>query len=273
MVHYRCDFMFLALDQLINLAAKWRYMYGDNAGTVPIVIRAIIGQGWGQGATHSQNLASVLAHFPGLNVVMPATPVDAKGVICAALVADGPTVILEHRALYETEGEVPEHWCEPMQAVRMRDVADVTVGCDLTIVATSSMVNEAVKAADFLALVDPGLSVDVINAVSIRPLNTLMILDSVRKSGHLIVADGSWEMCGFASEVAALAAERLPGTKIKRITWPNCPCPTSYALEKQFYPTADDIVAAARDMLRPGIPKGLIADEAFDRRPEFVGPY
>ena len=104
----RNDFLFLGFDNLINLAAKWRYMFNGNAGNMPIVVRAVIGKGWGQGATHSQSLHATLAHFPGLTVVMPAFPDDAKGLTIAALQHDGPVVILEHRALYGIEGEVPE---------------------------------------------------------------------------------------------------------------------------------------------------------------------
>src|SRR5215510_10417185 len=111
-VHPRNDFMFLSFDNLINLASKWRYMFMGRAGNVPIVVRAVIGKGWGQGATHSQSLQAPLAHFPGLTVVMPAFPRDAKGLIIAALRHHGPVVILEHRALYASEGEVPEA-CEP----------------------------------------------------------------------------------------------------------------------------------------------------------------
>src|SRR5438105_9347402 len=106
-VHPRNDFMFLAMDQMFNLAAKWRYMFGDKSG-VPVVFRGIIGRGWGQGATHSQSLQSVFAHFPGLYVAMPASPADAKGLLVSALRGDGPVVLLENRALYELEGEVPE---------------------------------------------------------------------------------------------------------------------------------------------------------------------
>ena len=107
-VHPRNDFMFLSFDNLINLAAKWRYMFMGRAGTVPVVVRAVIGKGWGQGATHSQSLQAPLAHFPGLSVVMPAFPSDAKGLTIAALQHDGPVVILEHRALYSTTGPVSE---------------------------------------------------------------------------------------------------------------------------------------------------------------------
>src|SRR6185369_14565789 len=110
--HPRNDFMFLSFDNLINLAAKWRYMFMSRAGNVPIVVRAVIGKGWGQGATHSQSLQSVLAHFPGLTVVMPALPADAKGLVQSALASQNPVVILEHRALFDTLGEVPEAFCD-----------------------------------------------------------------------------------------------------------------------------------------------------------------
>lgn len=244
-VHCRNDFMFLGLDALLNLAAKWRYMYGGNAGSVPIVVRAIIGKGWGQGATHSQSLQSVLGHYPGLHVVMPATPADAKGMLCTALTGSRPTVILEHRSLYETEGYVESEWFAISNYGHLERVGD-----DLTIVATSSMVVEATKAAD--ALAQSGIECDVINLRSIRPLDRDMIMSSVRKTGRLIVCDGDWKLCGVASEVAACVVEEAFGSlkaPIKRITWQDCPCPVSVELEKQFYPTAQTIVDAALKMM------------------------
>src|SRR5712691_11386067 len=156
-VHPRNDFMFLAYDMMINVAAKWKYMYGGNAGSVPIVVRGVIGKGWGQGASHSQSLQSVLAHFPGLNVVMPAFPKDAKGLMMSALRHSSPVIMLEHRTLYDTEGEVPE---EPTYTP-IGKAAVVREGTDVTIVATSFMAYEAVHAADELARED--ISAEVID--------------------------------------------------------------------------------------------------------------
>lgn len=265
-VHPRNDFMFLAFDQLINLAAKWKYMYAGNAGTVPIVVRAVIGKGWGQGSTHSQSLHAPLAHFPGLTVVMPAFPMDAKGLTLAALQSDGPVVILEHRALYDTLGDVPED-AEPTPIGQARVVRE---GTDVTIVATSFMAYESVLAAEELE--KEGISAELIDPRTIRPLDTATILASVRKTGRLIIADTSWEMCGFASEVAALAAEQAFESlkaPIRRICLADCPAPVSQPLEAAFYPSASTIAAAAMVMLGRD---GAIMD-GIDREDGFKGPY
>ncbi len=265
-VHDRADFSFLAMDNLINLAAKWKYMYGGNAGSVPIVTRMIIGRGWGQGATHSQAIHSLFGHFPGLAVAMPATPYAAKGVTMAALAADHPTVILEHRSLFEIEGQVPE---EPMTEFVPRRL--LWLGRDLTIVATSHMVIEALAAQR--ALSEMNVSVEIINPVWIRPLDGDAILESVRKTGRLLVADVSHELCGFASEVSALVAEKafssLKGP-IRRLTLPDCPAPVAQSLEEAFYPKASTIVGLVLEMLGRDVPEGLAT---IDRVDSFKGPY
>jgi len=265
-IHPRNDFMFLAFDQMINLAAKWRYMYGGQAGHVPVVVRGIVGKGWGQGATHSQSLQSVLAHFPGLHVVMPAQPKDAKGLTLAALKGQSPVVILENRALYETTGTVPEF---PIPTpIGVADI--VRTGTDLTIVATSLMVAEAMIAADQLA--EHGVSVEVVDLRSIRPLDEETVLASVRKTGRLIAADTSWEFCGVASEVAALAAEKAFSSlkaPIRRIANADTPAPVSHPLENAFYPKASTLARAALCMLNlDGGDLGHI-----DREDTFKGPY
>lgn len=266
-IHARCDFAFLAFDQLINLAAKWRYMYGGNARTVPIVTRMIIGRGWGQGATHSQAIHSMLAHVPGLAVAMPSCATWAKGITIAALKASHPSIIIEHRSLFETEESVPE---EPYEI--SFGVAKVArEGRDLTIVATSHMVEEARYAARTLS--GQGIQAEIVDPISIRPLDEETILASVRKTGRLLVADVSHELCGFASEVCALVAEKafasLKGP-VLRLTLPDCPCPTAHSLEEAFYPRASTIAALALDMLGIEAPKGLAA---IDRIDSFKGPY
>jgi pyruvate/2-oxoglutarate/acetoin dehydrogenase E1 component len=265
-IHTRNDFMFLAFDMMINLAAKWKYMYGGNAGAVPIVVRAVIGKGWGQGASHSQSLQSVLAHFPGLNVVMPAFPKDAKGLLMSALTHSSPVVILEHRTLYETEGEVPE---EPFYTPIGKSEV-VRAGKDITVVASSYMAYEALHAAEQLE--KEGVSAEVVDVRSIRPLDEETILHSIKKTGRLIVADTSWELCGLSSEVAALAAEKAFShlkAPVRRITPANCPAPVSLLLEKAFYPTATTIAKAALVML--GKHTGTFGD--IERESNFKGPY
>lgn len=265
-VHPRNDFMFLSFDNLLNLACKWRYMFGGTNGTTPIVVRAVVGRGWGQGATHSQSTHAPLAHFPGLTVAMPAFPKDAKGLILSALTHTGPVVILEHRSLFDTVGEVPE---EPI-ATPFGKAAVVREGSDITIVATSFMSYEAVHAAD--ELVNEGIRAEVIDLRTIRPLDENTILKSVKKTGRLIVADTSWELCGVSSEVAALVAEKgffHLKAPVRRIALANCPAPVSQPLEKAFYPTASTIAKTAMVMLDRD-PSGF---SHIDRAETFKGPY
>jgi len=266
LVHARNDFMFLALDQMINNAAKWKYTYAGKT-SVPIVVRGIIGKGWGQGPTHSQSIQSVFAHFPGIVVAMPSNAYDMKGIILQSLKADCPVVILEHRSLYDIKMDVPE---QPF-TVQFGKAKIEREGTDVTIVASSVMVFESLKAADVLSR--DGISVEVVDPVTIQPLDERAILDSVRKTGRLIVADTSWLRCGFSAEVAAVVAENIPQclkAPVKRIGFPECPSPVSKTLEDVFFPSYRDIVRSVYDVLdrKPGIdiPNLQVVDS-------FKGPY
>jgi pyruvate dehydrogenase E1 component beta subunit len=265
-VHPRTDFLFLATDQMINLAAKWRYMY-QGASDVPIVVRSIVGKGWGQGATHSQSLHSLFGHFPGLQVVMPALPRDAKGLLLSALRSRAPVVILEHRSLYETEGPVSE----APEAVPIGTAAVVREGRDVTVVAASAMVLEALAAARQLAPL--GVEVEVVDVRSARPLDTETIVASVCRTGRLVVADTSWPTYGLAAEVAALAAERAVGplrAPVKRLGLADCPAPVSLPLERAFYPDSATIAVECLATL------GRAAEELGARpvvESAFRGPY
>ena len=265
LVHARNDFMFLALDQMINNAAKWKYTYAGKS-VVPIVVRAIIGKGWGQGPTHSQSIQSVLAHFPGLIVAMPSNACDIKGIILQSLKSDSPVVILEHRSLYDLKVPVPEeYFIVPFGVARI-----VRPGNDLTIVATSWMVSQAQKAAEQLDKV--GIGLEIIDPVTIAPLDEGTIIRSVQKTGRLMVADTSWLRCSFASEVAALAADKAFGhlkAPIKRITWPESPCPVSRPLEEAFYPNFEDIITTAYELMERK-DKYDFMEKTADT---FVGPY
>jgi len=265
-VHPRNDFMFLAMDQIFNLAAKWKYMYAAERG-VPVVFRGIVGRGWGQGATHSQSLQAVFAHFPGLHVATPASPADAKGLLCAALQGDTPVVSLENRALYELEGDVPE---DPIP-VPFGSARVVREGTDITVVGASLMAFEAARAADVLAEYD--ISVEVIDPRSIRPLDKDTILCSVRKTGRLVVADTSWAMYGFSSEVAAIAAEEAHAAlkaPVRRVTPPDCPAPVSKPLEDAFHPTPMTIMRACLELM--GL-EGSAGRVLADVQARFPGPY
>lgn len=265
LVHARNDFMFLALDQMINNAAKWKYTYAGKS-VVPIVVRGIIGKGWGQGPTHSQSIQSVLAHFPGMIVAMPSNACDIKGIILQSLRSQSPVVILEHRSLYDIKMAVPqEYYTIPFGQARI-----VRPGEDVTVVATSWMVTQAQKAAEHLSKV--GISLEIIDPITINPLDEKTIIQSVKKTGRLIVADTSWLRCSFASEVAAVAADKafeFLKAPIKRITWPETPCPVSKPLEEAFYPDVEDIISATYDVLKRK-DKFDLKEKAIDT---FVGPY
>ncbi|MBF0595740.1 MAG: alpha-ketoacid dehydrogenase subunit beta [Candidatus Omnitrophica bacterium] len=241
MLNQRVDFFLLALDQLINHAAKWKYMFGGSQ-EMSVLVRLIVGKGWGQGPQHSQSMHGLFAHIPGLKVAAPATPADIKGLMISALEDGGPTVMIEHRRLYDEAGDVPAGiYRTPFGKARL-----VTEGRDVTIVASSQMVIESVKAVK--ALADAGISAELIDLRSLRPLDTATVAASVGKTGRLVVVDGDWGPCGVSGELIAAVAEKDPSvfkSAPVRVVWPDMPCPTSVALEEMFYPAAREIVAAA----------------------------
>ncbi len=244
-VHPRMDFMFYAFDPIVNEAANWHYMSGG-CSSVPVVFWGIINRGGEQAAQHSQALHGMFAHVPGLKVVMPATPYDAKGLMLAAIRDPNPVVFVDDRWLYGQEGPVPE---EPYE-VEIGRGRLVRGGKDVTLVASSRMVHEAERAA--LLLEGEGIGAEVIDLRTIKPLDIDLILSSLDKTGRLVVVDGGWRTCGLAAEVAALAAERGFGSlkaPVVRVTLPDCPAPASAALEKVYYRTAADICRAARKLV------------------------
>lgn len=245
MIHQRVDFALLAMEQIVNQAAKWRYMFGG-ASRVPLVIRLIVGRGWGQGPQHSQSLHSWFAHVPGLKVVMPATPHDAKGLLIASIEDDDPVVFLEHRWLHSTFGPVPEDsYSVPIGQARVS-----RPGRDVTLVAVSYMVLEALRAAEHLSR--SGIDAEVIDLRTLRPLDKKTVIESVRKTGRLIVADIGWKTGGFANEIIAVAVEeafeflRAPP---KRLGLLDVPTPSTPGLARYCYPRAVDLVKAAGEVL------------------------
>ncbi len=261
MTHQRVDFFLLAFDQLVNNAAKWRYMFAQDQN-VPIVFRLMIGRGWGQGPQHSQTLHSVFAHIPGLQVVMPAFPADAKGLLVSALKGQDPVVFMEHRWVHNTEGDVPEEVYEvPFGKARV-----VFEGSDVTLVAASYMVLEAKRAAEMLR--DQwGVNVELIDVRSIKPLDKETIFQSVKKTGRLIVADPDWRSVGFASEVITLCMEELWGVLKQspvRITYPDSFVSTSWKSAKRFYPNYLDMVSTVLDALG-------IKHDVHDHKEAFIG--
>lgn len=242
LVLQRADFAFLAMDQLVNHASKWHFMFGGKAA-VPLTVRLIIGKGWGQGPQHSQSLYSTFAHFPGFRVVVPTTPEDAKGLLLNSIFSDDPVIFIEGRPLHNLSGTVnPASYAIPFGLAAVR-----REGRDLTMVVASFCLPEALKAAEILA--KEGRDVEVIDVRSISPLDRETILNSVRKTGRVLIADGDWTPFGLASEISSLVSEQLFG-RLKappaRLGFPFAPSPTAHSLENEFYFDAIKISAVAR---------------------------
>lgn len=243
---HRVDFFLHACDQLINNAAKWHYMSAGKI-KIPLVIRLIIGRGWGQGPQHSQSLHSLFAHIPGLKVVMPATAADAKGLLTTAIKDNNPTLFLEHRWLHETFGPVPEE----NEAIPFGRANIVKEGKDVTIITSSFMTLEALKAAHLLE--ENHVSAEVIDLRSIQPLDKETLIKSVRRTGRVLVADCDWKTCGFAAEVlATLTEEAFNDLKAPpiRVAYPDRNNPTSWSLANHYYPTAKVIAMEVFRLLR-----------------------
>lgn len=236
------DFATLAMEQIVNQAAKMRYMLGG-AVSVPLVMRFPAGSGTGAAAQHSQSLEAWLGHVPGLKVVQPATPHDAKGLLLAALEDPDPVMIFEHKLLYKTKGEVPEgHYTVPIGKAEVR-----RQGTDVTIVATSIMVHRALEAAGPLAA--NGISAEVVDLRTVRPMDRQTIIDSVRKTSRLLCVYEGVKTLGVGAEVSAMIAESEAfdylDAPIIRLGGAEVPIPYNPDLEKAAVPQTDDIVTAA----------------------------
>jgi pyruvate dehydrogenase E1 component beta subunit len=238
--HPRMDFLLLAVDPVVNQAANWSFMFASRV-SVPVVIRAVINRGGEQGAQHSQALQAMFMHVPGLKVVMPSTAHDAKGLLVAAVQDDNPVLYIDDRWLYGVTDDVSE----AMYAVPIGKAAVRRRGRDVTIVATSCMAAEAVKAAALLEA--KGIDAEIIDLRSIKPWDRDTVFTSVARTGRLIAADAGWQTAGVAAEiVAAVACEIFDALKAPavRVCLPDFPAPVSRPLETAYYVGADDLVAA-----------------------------
>jgi pyruvate dehydrogenase E1 component beta subunit len=269
-VHIRMDFLMLCMNQLVNIAAKAHYMYGG-AVKVPLVVRSLIGKSWGQGAQHSQALQSLFMHIPGLKVVVPSNAYDAKGCMQAAILDDNPVLFLEHRTLYDLACPVPES----QYTVEFGKARVCTEGSDITIVGISYMQIECLRAQELLREI--GINAEVIDPISLVPLDTQTIGKSVQKTGRLLVVDNAWTSCGASAEILARVAESnvAPGARMQRMGFEATTCPPSPQLEKLFYPSAASIAQKAYEMVRPGAPSWRADVSRFERSNEapFRGPF
>jgi pyruvate dehydrogenase E1 component beta subunit len=246
-VHPRMDFMVLATDQIVTQAAKWSSMFAARV-SAPVVIRGIVNRGGEQGAQHSQALHAWFAHIPGLRVVMPATPLDARDLLVSACLSGDPVLYIDDRWLYDRQGELP---VKPDHAAIFRGPDVVRRGDDVTLVGAGYTTYLIEQAAERLA--NDGVDADVIDLRVVNPLDIAPVVDSVQRTGRLVVVDGGWTTCGLAGEVMASVVERVEPevlrTAPRRITLQDVPAPASKALETFYYPTVDRVVQATREVL------------------------
>jgi acetoin:2,6-dichlorophenolindophenol oxidoreductase subunit beta len=239
------DFIGVCLDQILNQAAKMRYMFGGKA-KIPMVVRANFGAGLGAGAQHSQSLEAFFMHIPGIKVIMPSTPYDAKGLLIAAIRDDNPVIYLEHKLLYGLQGEVPdESYTIPIGSADIK-----RPGTDVTLVATGLMVHKALSAAEKAEA--EGISVEVLDPRSLLPLDETAILESVKKTHRLIVVHEEVKFAGCGAEIAAMVAEKAfdyLDAPIMRIGAPFCPVPFSPVLEAAYLPGEAVISEALRSII------------------------
>lgn len=279
MTHQRVDFTLLSLDQLVNNAAKLRYIFGESV-SVPLVVRAVIGRGWGQSAQHAQSLESIFAHIPGLKVVMPSNAHDAKGMLVAAIEDDNPVIFLEHRWLHGAVSDVPTapYRC-PLSGARI-----AAPGTDVTIAATGLMVIEAMRARD--ALASAGVSAEVVDLHVLRPLDTSVVEASVRKTGRLLCVDTGWREYGVGGEIVASVVETCFDAlqaPPRRLAIAPHPVPASVSLIEGYYPDAFRISDVVGDVVElADAQRKLVIDALGERNsglpldvpdPSFKGPF
>lgn len=274
--HIRADFVLLAMNQIVNLAAKYKYMFGGRF-EVPMLIRMVVGRSWGQGAQHSQSLQSLFAHVPGLTVIMPAS---AQSILeCYPYVIGhhrGPVLAIEHRLMYDLKFRMdevtPQAGGPPLTSRKVRS------GSDITIVATSIMVLEALRAAAHLARAR-GIECEIIDLNCVSHPDRSMILESVTKTGKLLVADTSWQAYGVSAEVCRIVCEHSPAAlkaPVVTLGMQPAPCPTAKSLEDLYYPNLADLTHAVAALVtgtpRHGIP---LPDEhsMADVYKHFKGPF
>lgn len=246
-IHPRMDFMILATDQIVTQAAYWSSMFGGEVA-VPVTIRGIVNRGGEQGAQHSQSLHAWFAHIPGLRVVMPSTPNDARDLLIASVLCNDPVLYIDDRWLYDLDEELL-----PLRELDLKDVGPVVrqVGDSITLVGAGFSASLCWRAA--IELAAEGISAEAIDVRVVNPLRLDAVIDSVRKTGRLLVVDGGYEPCGLAGEIIArVACEVSPAqlhARPARVTLPFAPAPTSRPLEAVYYPTVAAVISRVHQML------------------------
>jgi pyruvate dehydrogenase E1 component beta subunit len=270
-VHQRVEFSLLSMDQIINQAAKWLYMSGGKQN-VPLVIRLIIGRGWGQGPQHSQSLEAVFSHIPGLKIVCPADPYSAKGLLISSIEDNNPVIFFEHRWCHAIQGVVPKSYYKlPIGKSRY-----ITRGKDITIITFSYMVIEAIRISKILN--DNNIHAEIIDLQSLRPLDKEKLLSSARKTKKILVIDNGWMQYGISSEILAIISENLKDKNyiIDRIGVLETPIPSTVALAKFSYPNQFTIIKRIERLINKKIKVKEIykSKSNFDQPDQnFTGPF
>lgn len=253
-VHQRVEFCLLSMEQLINNAAKMHYV-SNGAHRAPIVVRLIVGRGWGQGPAHSQSLEALFAHIPGLKVVMPSSASDAKGMLLAAIADDSPVIFIEHRWVHYVKGHVPPG----MQPAPLDGPARLREGDAVTVVSNSYLTLETIQAAE--AITREGIAVDHFDLRVIRPLNVDAIVESVRRTGRLVTVDTGFTTYGVGAEIASRVMEACclqMKAAPRRIGLPDHPTPSSRSLAAVYYPRSPDIAATIAEIA--GLPAARVLE-------------
>jgi pyruvate/2-oxoglutarate/acetoin dehydrogenase E1 component len=241
------DFALICMEEIIDLAAKMHFLYGKEV-SVPLVIRGQQGAGRGNGVTHSQSIEAVFMHFPGLKVAMPSTPADAAGLLRTAIRDDNPVVFIEHKGLYNTVGEVPE---DPEYAIPFGQAVTRVKGDDLTIIATSAMVQKAIQAAAELAV--HGIHAEVIDLRSLVPLDEGAIVESAQRTGRVICVHESHMRCGVGAEIASIVQERAfqrLKSPVVRLGARQNPIAFNLGIENATIPQVSDIIRSAKELIQ-----------------------
>ncbi|MCK4821367.1 alpha-ketoacid dehydrogenase subunit beta [bacterium] len=266
--HIRMDFMLLAMNQIVNMAGKMRYMFGGQV-FVPLVIRSMIGKSWGQGPQHSQSIYPLFMNIPGLKIVAPSTPYDAKGCLISAVRDDNPVIFIEHRLLYYQNSHVPKKsYTTPFGKARV-----LAQGKDITLVGVSQMAVECLRARKYLREVN--VDAEVIDPVSLSPLDVETIANSASRTRRIIIVDNAWVKCGLGAEVIASFVEKEihKDVAVRRMGFAFVPCPTTPVLEEQFYPSAKKIASQAYRMVRGNRKSWIPKAELEIEEVEFKGPF
>ena len=238
-VHQRIDFMLMCMDAIFNQGAKWNYMTGFNQN-MNIVIRAVIGRGWGQSVQHAQSFYPIFAHFPGVKVVAPFTPQEAKGLLISAVNEKEPVIIIEAKNLYESTGEVSDEF----KGIDLGKANVIKNGNDITIAGLSSSLKDIMDAMPDIE--NKGISAEIINILSIKPLDIETIIESVKKTKNLIVVDITWEHFNVTTEISSIVSEKLFGILQRpplRIALPDSYVGMSEELEKRYYLNKAELIA------------------------------